>query len=54
LGEFLNFIVCRGQQKVALLGYAPLPRSLVRQAFAAIGRINGSDEPARPTPANCP
>jgi phosphate transport system substrate-binding protein len=54
LGQFLNFIVCRGQQTVALLGYAPLPRSLVRQAFAAIDRINGSGEPASPTVANCP
>jgi len=54
LGEFLNFIVCRGQQKVGLLGYAPLPRRLVRQAFSGIGRIDGSDEPAIPTAANCP
>ncbi len=54
LGQFLNFVVCRGQQQVSLLGYAPLPQKLVREAFAAIGRINGSDEPATPTAANCP
>jgi ABC-type phosphate transport system substrate-binding protein len=54
LGEFLNFTVCRGQQNVALLGYAPLPLRLVRQDFSGIGRIDGSDEPATPTAANCP
>ena len=54
LGEFLNFVVCRGQYKAGPLGYAPLSPRLVRQAFAGIGRINGSDEPAKPTATNCP
>jgi phosphate transport system substrate-binding protein len=53
LAEFLNFAVCQGQQQMALLGFAILPRRLVVQAFFGIDRINGSDEPRLPTAANC-
>jgi phosphate transport system substrate-binding protein len=53
LAQFLNFAVCQGQQKMALLGYTILPRRLVAEAFAGIDRINGADEPRSPTAANC-
>jgi ABC-type phosphate transport system substrate-binding protein len=54
LGTFLNYAVCAGQEKTALLGYVTLPRRLVAEAFSAIDRINGANEPASPTAANCP
>jgi ABC-type phosphate transport system substrate-binding protein len=53
LGEFLNFAVCAGQEKMALLGYTVLPRRLVVQAFSGIDRISGATEPRSPTAANC-
>jgi len=53
LAEFLNFAVCQGQEKVAILGYTILPRRLVVQAFSAIDRINGAVERRTPTAANC-
>lgn len=52
LAQFLNFAVRAGQEKMTLLGYAILP--LVVQAFSAIDRINGADEPRSPMAENCP
>jgi ABC-type phosphate transport system substrate-binding protein len=54
LAQFLNFAVCAGQEKMALLGYTILPPRLVAQAFSAIDRINGAVEPRSPTAENCP
>jgi phosphate transport system substrate-binding protein len=54
LGKFIEYIVCKGQQTAGLLGYAYLPKNLVRDAFAAIGRIYGGKQPAPPTSASCP
>jgi len=53
LGQFVNFIACGGQEKMALLGYSPLPPNLVQEDFNAIGRLNGGQQPPPPTAANC-
>jgi hypothetical protein len=53
LGQFVDYMACAGQEKMALLGCAPLPRDLVRDDFNAIGRMNGGVQPAAPTAANC-
>jgi phosphate transport system substrate-binding protein len=53
LGQFVNFIACTGQQKMAQLGYSPLPPNLVAEDFIAIGRLNGGHEPPPPTASNC-
>ena len=34
-------MACAGQQKMAFLGYSPLPPNLVQEDFDAIGRLNG-------------
>ena len=38
---------------MGLLGYGPLPPTLVRDDFAAIGRIFGATRPPAPTAATC-
>ncbi|HVC70611.1 MAG TPA: substrate-binding domain-containing protein [Acidimicrobiales bacterium] len=53
LGQFINFLACAGQEKMALLGYSPLPPNLVQEDFNAIGRLNGGQQPPAPTAANC-
>jgi phosphate transport system substrate-binding protein len=53
LGEFIDYFVCKGQQVAGVLGYAYLPKNLVKDAFAAIGRLNGAVEPPPPTSSNC-
>ena len=53
LGQFINFLACAGQEKMALLGYSPLPPNLVQEDFNAIGRLNGGKQPPPPTAANC-
>jgi len=53
LGQFVNFMACAGQEKMALLGYSPLPPNLVQEDFNAIGRMNGGQQPPPPTAANC-
>jgi phosphate transport system substrate-binding protein len=53
LGQFISFVACAGQEKMALLGYSPLPPNLVQEDFNAIGRLNGGVQPAPPTAANC-
>jgi phosphate transport system substrate-binding protein len=53
LGQFVAFLACAGQQKMALLGYSPLPPNLVQEDFDAIGRLNGGQEPAPVSAANC-
>ena len=53
LGQFVNFLACQGQEKMAELGYSPLPPVLVSADFAAIGRLNGGVEPPPPTASNC-
>jgi phosphate transport system substrate-binding protein len=53
LGQFAAFMACAGQQKMALLGYSPLPPNLVQEDFNAIGRMNGGVQPPAPTASNC-
>lgn len=52
-GQFVHFLACDGQAKMAVLGYSPLPTNLVQEDFDAIGRINGGVQPAPPTPSTC-
>jgi ABC-type phosphate transport system substrate-binding protein len=54
LGVFLKYAVCQSQAEVNTLGYGALPPSLVKDAFAAIRRINGAADPGPVTGANCP
>jgi phosphate transport system substrate-binding protein len=53
IGQFVGFLACAGQQQMALLGYSPLPPNLVNEDFAAIGRLNGGQQPPPATAANC-
>ena len=55
LGQFIEFLACRGQDAAGQLGYSPLPPNLVEDDFQAIDRIAGAAKaPATPTAANCP
>jgi len=47
------FLACAGQQKMATLGYSPLPPVLVQADFNAIARMNGGQAPPAPTAQNC-
>ena len=53
LGQFVAFLACAGQQKMATLGYSPLPPVLVQADFNAIARMNGGQAPPAPTAQNC-
>ena len=53
LGEFIDYLACAGQEQVSDLGYAPLPKNLVKDDFKAIGRLNGGVQPPPPTATNC-
>jgi len=53
LGQFVAFLACAGQQKMAVLGYSPLPPNLVQEDFDAIGRINGGQQPPPVSAATC-
>lgn len=53
LGKFVNYLACAGQQDMALLGYSPLPKVLVKDDFKAIGRLPGEKRPPGPTARNC-
>ena len=54
LGQFIQFIACRGQQSAGTLGYSPIPPNLVADDFAAVNRLNGAAQLPAPTAANCP
>lgn len=53
LGQFVDFLACAGQEKMAQLGYSPLPANLVQEDFDAIGRMPGGQEPPPVSPATC-
>lgn len=53
LAQFISFVACLGQSKVAALGYAPLPPNLVEDDFQAAGRLPGGTEPPPPTATSC-
>jgi len=54
LGQFIQFIACRGQVAAGTLGYSPIPPNLVADDFAAVNRINGAAQLTTPTASNCP
>jgi phosphate transport system substrate-binding protein len=53
LGQFVQFVACAGQSQMAQLGYSPLPPNLVTEDFAAIGRLNGGQQPPPVSAATC-
>ncbi|MGO8872210.1 MAG: substrate-binding domain-containing protein [Acidimicrobiales bacterium] len=53
LGQFVAFLACAGQEKMATLGYSPLPPNLVQEDFNAVGRLNGGQEPPPVSAADC-
>ncbi len=53
LAQFINFVACTGQVKMAALGYAPLPPNVVEDDFQAEGRLPGGTTPPPPNPDNC-
>ena len=53
LGQFVSYLACAGQARMAFLGYSPLPPVLVQEDFKAVGRLNGGVQPPPPTAANC-
>lgn len=54
LGQFVQFVACRGQIAAGELGYSPLPPNLVQDDFDAIRRMNGAADPGQVTASNCP
>jgi len=53
LGQFVSFLACAGQEKMADLGYSPLPPNLVQEDFDAVGRLNGGQEPPPVSSSDC-
>ncbi len=53
LGRFILYFACAGQQKAAELGYSPLPRNLVVNAFASEAKIPGAPAPPPIDEAHC-
>ena len=45
LSKFILYMVCAGQQKAAQLGYSPLPKNLVQDAFNVVQKIPGHVNP---------
>ena len=42
LSTFIDYFLCKGQQKAAPLGYSPLPQNLVQAGFQQVQRIPGN------------
>ena len=53
LAQFIAFVACLGQAKMADLGYSPIPPNLVEDDFQAAGRLPGGVTPPQPTAQNC-
>jgi phosphate transport system substrate-binding protein len=51
LSTFINYFLCQGQQKAAILGYSPVPKNLVEAGFAQVRKIPGFV--ASPSIASC-
>jgi phosphate transport system substrate-binding protein len=45
LRKFIIYSVTEGQRKAEPLGYSPLPKALIAQAFQALGSIAGTSQP---------
>ncbi len=54
LSQFIAFVACLGQSKMAELGYSPIPPNLVWDDFQAAGRLPGGTTPPYPNAQNCP
>ena len=53
MAQFITFVACLGQAKMAQLGYSPIPPNLVEDDFQAAGRLPGGTTPPPPNPQNC-
>jgi phosphate transport system substrate-binding protein len=53
LSQFIAYVACLGQSKMASLGYSPIPPNLVEDDFQAAGRLPGGTTPPPPTAQNC-
>ncbi|WP_436788292.1 phosphate ABC transporter substrate-binding protein PstS [Yinghuangia sp. YIM S10712] len=51
LGRYIKYFLCDGQQRVAGMGYSPLPPQLVAFGYAALRKIPGAPDPG-PMPKN--
>ena len=45
LSKYIIYMVCAGQQEAAQLGYSPLPKNLVQDAFDVVRKIPGHVNP---------
>ena len=53
MAQFITYVACAGQSRMASLGYSPIPPNLVEDDFQAAGRLPGGTEPPPPTAQNC-
>ena len=53
MAQFITFVACLGQSKMAELGYSPIPPNLVEDDFQAAGRLPGGVTPPAPNAQNC-
>ncbi len=53
MAQFITYVACAGQSRMASLGYSPIPPNLVVDDFQAAGRLPGGTEPPAPTAQNC-
>jgi phosphate transport system substrate-binding protein len=53
MADFIHYVACLGQSRMAALGYSPLPANLVEDDFQAAGRLPGGTTPPPPTAQNC-
>ncbi len=53
MAQFIEFVACLGQSKMAQLGYSPIPPNLVEDDFQAAGRLPGGTTPPPPNAQNC-
>ncbi|WP_433206474.1 substrate-binding domain-containing protein [Dactylosporangium sp. CS-047395] len=53
LADFVGYLLCRGQDRLDALGYAPLPMNLAQAGFSQLSRIPGSRQPGGAFPQSC-
>lgn len=54
LGQYIQYLACKGQDSAGQLGYSPIPPNLVVDDFEAVNRINGAAQLPSPNATNCP
>ncbi|WP_285696004.1 substrate-binding domain-containing protein [Actinomadura sp. NBRC 104412] len=52
LAQFMRYVACDGQVKMARIGYSPLPTNLSQEMENSVARMTG-ERPRRLTPGNC-